>query len=143
LQFTLLHKMNSLNHTISYSGNITELIPDISGGPQHVMLDSEYSPDFSLLFVETDLIENNFFSNEKMQLLKYFSTKTQNTSQLLDFSSCLEYKQLRFKEANERNLKKDVEPPTTINISFRDKHFKNLYLNQGSILVNLHFRKKL
>jgi len=151
LQYTLFCKLNSLNHTISFSGNILELIPDlkgkifneISGGPQHVKLDSENTPDFSLLFIETDLIENNFFSNEKMKILKYFSTETQEKPQLIDFSSCMEYKQLSYKEANERDLKKNPNPPTSINISFRDKYFKKLSLNQGSILVNLHFRKKL
>ena len=74
--------------------------------------------------------------------IKYFSTKTQSTPQLIDFSANLEYKQLRFKEANERNLK-DQLPPMSINISLRDKFFKSLNIKQGSILINLHFRKKL
>jgi len=150
LQFTLVHKLNSLNNSISYSGNIVSIIPsigerifnEISGGPQHVMLDSENLPDFSMLFVETDIIENNYFENNDMQILKYFSTKTQSTPQLIDFSANLEYKQLRFKEANERNLK-DQLPPMSINISLRDKFFKSLNIKQGSILINLHFRKKL
>ena len=151
LCFTLLHKLNSLNHVISYKGNITTFIPtlldkifnEISGGPQHIILESEKAPDMSLLFLETDLIENNHFSNEKMKILKYFSTKSQSTAQVIDFSSCLEYKQLSYKETNERDYKNKPAPPSIINISLMDNHFKNIYLNSGTILVNLHFRKKL
>ena len=151
LSFTLLHKLNSLNHDISYKGNITTFIPsltdkifnEISWGPQHIILESEKAPDMSLLFLETDLIENNYFSNDKMKILKYFTTKTQSSSQIIDFSSCMEYKQLSYKETNERKPNPKSAPPSIINISLMDNHFKNIYLNTGTILVNLHFRKKL
>jgi hypothetical protein len=145
-----LHSLNNLNHTISYSGNITTLVPflegkifnEILGGPQHVILESENIPDFSLLFVETDIIENDKFTNKNFQILKYIAPKIQSTPQMLDFSSSIEYKQLKYKESNER-VKNDGERPSTINIRLKDKFFKNIDFNQGSILVKLNFRKKL
>jgi hypothetical protein len=137
-----LHSLNNLNHTISYSGNITTLVPFLEGKIFNEILESENIPDFSLLFVETDIIENDKFTNKNFQILKYIAPKIQSTPQMLDFSSSIEYKQLKYKESNER-VKNDGERPSTINIRLKDKFFKNIDFNQGSILVKLNFRKKL
>jgi hypothetical protein len=149
-KYVLLHNLNSLNHTISYSGNITTIIEglkdklfnEISGGPQHVILESEFLQDMTLLFIETDIIENGKYSNNDLKILKFFETKTQSTPQLIDFSDCMEYRQLKYKEVNERLPLENEKRKETINISFKDKNFKNLNFSQGNILVKLHFRKR-
>ena len=152
LRYTLLHKLNSRNHVINYNGSIIDYIPlfkdkifneVISGGPQHVILDSVKAPDLSLLYLETDIIEPNYYFNKNMKVLRYFSTETQSTPQLIDFTSCLEYKQLSYEESNERgDGRNGVKRPDSINIYLRDNNFNKIYLNQGTITVNLHFRKK-
>jgi hypothetical protein len=149
-KYVLLHNLKSLNHTISYTGNITSIIEglkdklfnEISGGPQHVILESEFLQDMKLLFIETDIIENGKYCNNDMQILKLFETKTQSTPQLIDFSDCMEYRQLKYKEVNERLAIENEKRKETINISFKDRNFKNLNFSQGNILVKLHFRKR-
>ena len=152
VRYTLLHKLNSRNHVINYNGSIIDYIPllkdkvfneVVSGGPQHVILESVKAPDLSLLYLETDIIKPNYYLNKYMNVLRYFSTVTQSKPQLIDFTSCLEYKQLSYQESNERgDGHSGVKRPDSINIYLRDNNFNKIYLNQGTITVNLHFRKK-
>ena len=138
----LVHALNNLNYSISYSGDICLLIPSLIGkkfanhdthtsNMQYISLPYNKIPSLSTLFLESDLIDSAPYGKQNRRILKYFATKTTTDPQLIEFTN-LEY----FKVKKRLDTEK-----MSINISFKDENYDILPFIQSKIKIKLNFRK--
>ena len=125
---------------IKYIGNITNLISDI--GDQNLVkyspieITNKYLPDFSTVYVLSELIDTENVGEVDLPILKILSSSNLQKSENINFDNNMTY--FKVKRSEEEELLKIIR---YININIKTKLTNSLSFDLGNIVIRLHFRK--
>lgn len=131
--------------SIKFYGNILNLITELtdekySNSTLPLILKKTSLPNFSTCLIITDLIENEYFGESEIPLLKFMCMESKDKLQNQD--AC---KTFDLKDNSYKLLKKDKQLINTIkdiNITIKTDFDNILEFDQGDVILQLHFRKK-